>query len=279
MKRFFVALIALFVVVSLNVPDADARRLGGGRNSGMQRDSSFMKRDAQPAKPQPGATPQTPQKRNWMGPLAGLAAGIGLAALLSHFGMGEGMANFLMLALLGLGAFLLVRWFLSRNQAPVRPVQYAGAGANNQPLRFEAPATVPGSVMDSAAPQAASLPAGFDAEAFTRQAKVNFLRLQAANDAGNLDDIREFTSPEMYAEIKLDIDERQGASQKTEVTLLNAEVLDAREEDNRQVVSVRFHGLLREDAELAAPFDETWHLTRPADASRGWVVAGIQQNG
>jgi predicted lipid-binding transport protein (Tim44 family) len=25
--------------------------------------------------------------------------------------------------------------------------------------------------------------------------------------------------------------------------------------------------------------DETWHLTRPADGGKGWVVAGIQQNG
>jgi len=279
MKHLFLSVIALFLTFALIVQDADARRLGGGRNSGMQRDSgSFMKRDAAPqapTSPQPGAVPQTPQKRSWMGPIAGLAAGLGLAALASHFGFGEGMGNILMLALLAMGAFMLISWFMRRNQP--RPMQYAGADAGPRPVRFDSPAAMPGSV-SAMAGQAPTLPPGFDAEAFTRQAKVNFLRMQAANDAGNLDDIREFTSPEMYAEIKLDIDERKGATQKTEVTLLNAEVLDATEEGNRYLVSVRFHGMLREDSEVAAPFDETWHLTKPAQGNGGWVVAGIQQN-
>jgi len=287
MKHIFLALFAVFIGFAMTVHDADAKRLGGGRNSGMQRDNgSFMKRDAAPqapAKPQPGAAPQTPPKRSWMGPLAGLAAGLGLAALASHFGFGEEMANFLMLALLALAAFMLVRWFLRRNQPAPRPMQYAGSGNMNPNSDYQAPQPMPGSVSDSFAQPAASLPVGFDAEAFTRQAKVNFLRLQAANDAGNLDDIREFTTPEMYAEIKLDIDERKGrggnVSQRTEVTLLEAEVLDAREENSRYVVSVRFHGLIKEDTETPAAFDEIWHLAKPASGQGGWLVAGIQQNG
>jgi predicted lipid-binding transport protein (Tim44 family) len=292
MKHFFLALFALFISVAVVVPEAEAKRLGGGRNSGMQRDSGgFMKRDAAPqtpAKPQPGAAPQTPGKRSWMGPIAGLAAGLGLAALASHFGFGEEMANFLMIALLAMAAFMLIRWFMRRNQpAAPRPMQYAGAGnaGNMNPnSNFQATEAMPGSVSDSfaqATPTRASpaLPAGFDAEAFTRQAKVNFLRMQAANDAGNLDDIREFTTPEMYAEIKLDIDERHGKTQRTEVTLLDAEVLDAVEEGNRYLVSVRFHGMLKEDSDTAAAFDEIWHLTKPASGKGGWMVAGIQQNG
>jgi len=173
---------------------------------------------------------------------------------------------------------------MRRNQPQTRPLQHVGAEAGaNQPVRFEPAQALPGSVASlnghaAATPTTSILPSGFDAEAFVRQAKVNFLRLQAANDAGNLDDIREFTSPEMYAEIKLDIDERHGATQRTEVVTLNADVLEASEEGHRQIVSVRFHGMLREDSEQATPFDETWHLSRPADASRGWVVAGIQQN-
>lgn len=285
MKHFFLALFAVFLSFALTVPDADAKRLGGGRNSGMQRDNgSFMKRDAAPqapAKPQPGAAPQTPPKRSWMGPIAGLAAGLGLAALASHFGFGEELANFLMIALLAMAAIFLVRWFMRRNQPAPRPMQYAGTGNVNPNSDYQASQPMPGSVSDSFAQPvaAASLPAGFDAEAFTRQAKVNFLRMQAANDAGNLDDIREFTTPEMFAEIKLDIDERHGKTQCTEVTLLEAEVLDAREEDSRYVVSVRFHGLIKEDTETPAAFDEVWHLTKSASGKGGWLVAGIQQNG
>lgn len=290
MKHFFLALFSVFIGVVMTVPEADAKRLGGGRNAGMQRDNnSFMKRDAAPqtpAKPQPGAAPQTPQKRSWMGPIAGLAAGLGLAALASHLGFGEELANFLMIALLAMAAIFLVRWFMRRNQpAQARPLQYAGAGnaGNVNPnTNFQASEAMPGSVSDSfasAAPAAPALPAGFDLEGFTRQAKINFLRMQAANDAGNLDDIREFTSPEMYAEIKLDIDERKGATQSTEVTELNTEVVDAVEEDNRYLVSVRFFGMIKEGADAPAGFDEVWHLTKPASGKGGWVVAGIQQNG
>jgi predicted lipid-binding transport protein (Tim44 family) len=292
MKHFFLAFFSVFIGVVMTVPEADAKRLGGGRNSGMQRDNgSFMKRDAAPqtpAKPQPGAAPQTPQKRSWMGPIAGLAAGLGLAALASHLGFGEELANFLMLALLAMAAIFLVRWFMRRNQpTQSRPMQYAGAanaGNVNPNSNFQATEAMPGSVSDSFAQSAPSgaaptLPAGFDVEGFTRQAKINFLRMQAANDACNLDDIREFTSPEMFAEIKLDIDERKGATQTTEVTQLDAEVVDAAEENNRYLVSVRFHGMLKEDTEAPAAFDEVWHLTKPASGKGGWVVAGIQQNG
>jgi hypothetical protein len=88
---------------------------------------------------------------------------------------------------------------------------------------------------------APAFPPGFDAAAFERQAKVNFIRLQAAHDAGNLDDIREFTTPEMYAEIKLDIDERHGAGSRTEVVTLNAQVLEAVEEDQSADRQRPFH--------------------------------------
>ena len=49
------------------------------------------------------------------------------------------------------------------------------------------------------------VPAGFDSDAFVRNAKVYFVRLQAAWDVGNIADIREFTTPEMFAEVKVDL--------------------------------------------------------------------------
>ena len=49
-------------------------------------------------------------------------------------------------------------------------------------------------------------------------------------------------------------------------------------DDGKQIVSVRYHGLIREDdAGEAVPFDEVWHLVRPEDGSRSWAIAGIQQ--
>lgn len=301
MQRLFLTFFAIFLGFAFPMQDAEAKRLGGGKSYGMQRQAP-MKREATPnqspnqaqnAPGQAAGAAAAPGKRSWMGPLAGLAAGLGLAALASHFGFGEELANFMMMALLAMAAIALVGWFMRRKKMQAQPLQYAGAG--NAPARFEpvqpemrpqvnhATQPLPGSVASmNAAPAAAAtasaLPAGFDEAGFVRQAKVNFLRLQAANDAGNLDDIREFTSPEMYAEIKMDIDERRGATQRTEVEQLNAEVLEAVEEDQRQIVTVRFHGMLKEEGEQAVAFDESWHLTRPSDASRGWTVAGIQQN-
>jgi predicted lipid-binding transport protein (Tim44 family) len=307
MRRFLITLFAAFVAVGFVVDDAEARRLGGGRSLGQQREMP-AKREAAPQRnqtpPAGNAAPQTPG-RSWMGPIAGLAAGLGLAALFSHLGLGEEMANVLLIALLAMAAFAAFRWLARRGTAAAAGPAYAAQGAAAAapaPARFEplgerqgtavppqAPRTDvagqavrPGSVLDElgATPLhgRGHLPPGFDAEAFERQAKVNFIRLQAANDAGDLEDIRTFTTPEMYAEIKVDIDARRGASQKTEVVSLDAEVLEAVEEGNKAWVSVRFHGVIREDGAEAAPFDEIWHLMRPANGKHGWLVAGIQQN-
>ncbi len=281
MQRLFLALFTVFIAFALPIQDAEAKRFGGGRSSGMQRDSLPQKpmtpqRDAGKSTPANGAAAAPAGKRSWMGPIAGLAAGLGLAALASHLGMGEEFANFLMIALLVMAALFLFRWFTRRNAPAVQNMNYAGAGAGGQVTPFPAGAALGGSAASVSSDS--TLPAGFDAEAFTRQAKLNFIRLQAASDAGNLDDIREFTTPEMYAEIKLQMAERGSESQHTEVTMLNAEVLDCIEEPSRLIVSVRFHGLIREEADAqAVDFNEVWHLTKPASGKGGWTVAGIQQ--
>lgn len=283
MKRIFVSLFAVFLAFGLPVQDAAAKRLGGGKSSGMQRDSVTQRqaspqRDAGvPAQQNTAGAANAPGKRSWLGPVAGLAAGLGLAALASHLGLGEEFANILLIALLVMGALLLFKLFTRNRARPAAPLamQYAGAGAQGGNVPFPAATPLPGS---TAAPVQADLPAGFDAETFARQAKLNFLRLQTAYDAGNLDDIREFTSPEMYAEISLQLGERGAAEQRTEVLNVNAEVLECVEEANRYLVSVRFHGLIREERDApAVDFNEVWHLTKPASGSQGWVVAGIQQ--
>lgn len=296
MKKFFLSLFACFLVLGVTVQEAEAKRVGGGKSLGMQRQATpAPQKQATPTQPQqatPAATPAAQPKRNWMGPLAGLAAGIGLAALLSHFGLGEGVANMLMIALLIMAAFFVVRLIMRRMQPKpaAEPMQFAGVGGphmgpapvseatNAAPADFSRAGSAPLAAAAAGTASTPRVPAGFDVEGFVRVAKVNFVRMQAANDAGNLDDIREFTTPEMFAEIKLDFDDRRGAGQHTDVVSLEAEVLEVATEDQRHIASVRFHGLLREESEGAAqPFDEVWHLMKPADGSRGWTLAGIQQ--
>lgn len=273
MKSFVISLFALFISFGLVVHDAEARRLGGGKSFGMQRSVPAKQSVAPTPQQQPGAVPTAaPQKRSWMGPIAGLAAGLGLAALASHFGFGEGMANVLMLALLAMAAFMLFR-FLMRRSAPATPaMQYAGM-PQSAPAAFEStPAAWAGSA------GASTFPPGFDADAFKREAKLNFIRLQAAFDAGNLDDLRAFTTPEVFAEIRLQLAERGAAAQSTDVMTLDAEVLEAVDEGSQHIVSVRFTGLVREAADQGAmPLDEIWHLSKPASGQGGWTIAGIQQ--
>jgi predicted lipid-binding transport protein (Tim44 family) len=115
MKKILMALSVCVLSLGLAVGDAEAKRLGGGKSTGMQRESVTQRPATPPqsaAAAPAGAAPAAPAaapKRNWMGPLAGLAAGLGIAALMSHFGMGEGLGNFLMIALLLLGAVVVFK--------------------------------------------------------------------------------------------------------------------------------------------------------------------------
>lgn len=293
MKRFFIAVCIGLLSLGLAVQDAEAKRLGGGMSRGMQRSTVPQRQTTPPPSvPSQQVAPQVPTspsptapapRRSWLGPLAGLAAGIGLAALLSHFGLGEGMANLVMILLLSMAAVALIRLFFRRPAPRPRsePMHYAGVGGPHLspvPTGVAEPAAGEGGGYRNASSTSRNIPAGFDVEGFLRIAKVNFIRLQAANDAGNLADIREFTTPEMFAETKVDIDDRRGAPQRTDVLTLDAELLEVVSEPGRHVASVRFRGMIREEAEgTPQPFDEVWNLIKPADGGGGWVLAGIQQ--
>ena len=324
MKTYlWMAAVAAGLLFATAPEPAEAKRLGGAKSSGMQRsatpDKPATPPTAAPANPAPAAaaTPATPAaagaaaaaapKRSWMGPIAGLAAGLGIAALFSHLGMGEGLANFVMLALLAVVAFVVIRLLMRRflgNAGPQPALAAAGAGtapARAAPPVFvderpgmqrnalapeigsalKPPLAVPGVTASAAAMPAAAapvLPAGFDTEGFERLARMLFVRMQAANDAADLDDLRNFTTPELFASLRLDLQDRGDARQTTDVVRVDAALVDFAHEDARQIVSVRFTGLIREEpGAQPQPFDEVWHLVRPQDESRPWAIAGIQQ--
>lgn len=293
MKHLLISLVVALFTLGGVVPDAEARRLGGGGSSGMQRQMTPQQPPRQPATTQqnlnrqqtqqPAAAGAATPQRSWLGPVAGLAAGLGLAALFSHLGLGEELASLLLIGLLVFAAVMLFRMLSRRNAAAhgANRMQYATATSTATDYTRTTPSAPPATVADTAGSAQSPNDSGradFDAEAFVRQAKVHFIRLQAANDEGNLADLREFTSPEMFAELRMQIGDRGPAPQRTDVVELNAEVVELAEEDSRYIVSVRFAGLIREEADAApAPFDEVWHLTKDKHGERGWVVAGIQQ--
>ncbi|NSX17301.1 Tim44 domain-containing protein [Cupriavidus taiwanensis] len=297
--------------------DAEAKRMGGSRSMGKQSESVTQRQQTQPTSPtqqaQPaqqaapatagaaGAAAAAAPKRNWGGILGGIAAGLGIGWLLSHFGLGGAaltfLSNLILIALVAFAAIWLIRKF--RGSKRTAQPAYAGAGGapnlgrNAEPMfRGEPTPVSSGSQSASpvlpatAAPLAAGavaqqpwgVPADFDTEAFLRNAKVHFVRLQAAWDAGNLDDIREFTTPEMFAEIKMDLSERGAEVNKTDVVTLEAQLLGIESAAAQHIASVRFSGMIREKAgEAAQPFGEVWNLAKPASGNGGWLLAGIQQ--
>ena len=283
MSKWLLGLGAVILGSALVVADADAKRVGGSRSVGTQR-SMTNPPAAAPARPaqqqaaqQPAAPAQQPSGLSrWMPMLGGLALGGLLGAM---FG-GSGFGGLLLVALLAIGAVLAFRAFARRREAGApQPMQMAGTGNDTLFAQPPAQAAALGSAAPESAAQAvAAVPAGFDSAGFLRAAKLNFIKLQVANDRGQLDEIREFTTPQMFDELNKDIAERHGAPQQTDVTSLNADLLEVATESDKHWASVRFSGLARE-APGAAPegFEEVWNLVKPADGSSGWLLAGIQQ--
>lgn len=289
MKSLSLLAVVIALGMSIGAGDAEAaKRLGSGKSSGIQRqmtppakapDAAPMPKQAAAAAP--AAAAQT--GRSWMGPVAGLAAGLGLAALASHFGFGEELASFMMMALLAFAVIAAIGFFMRKRAAGQQPAfQYAAnrvepAHSASRGYDVSMPAASESTNIADNSPTNANIPADFDVAGFVRNAKMHYIRLQAANDAGNMDDIREFTTPEMFAEIKLTLSERAGQTQVTDVVAIEADVIDVAEEDNRYVVSARFTGQIREDNGPAESVDEIWHLVKPRNGNDGWLLAGIQQ--
>jgi len=315
MKRLL-SLLAVVLAFGLTTlaTDADAaKRMGSAKSMGTQRQATVDKAPAAPT--QSAATAATPAagaaaspSRSWMGPVAGIAAGLGLAALASHLGFGEEMATMLMVGLLAAAIMVAVGFFMRKRAAGAQQssaagpggMQYAhvnpGTAVNARTASQSAPAykvAMPaagshggavgtgssiGSGLGSSLANACRIPADFDSAGFERNAKVNFIRLQAANDAGDLDDIRQFTTPEIFAQLKMDLAERGSAPQKTDVLSINADVIEVDEDADRYLVSVRFTGVIRDDSgEPDDSFDEIWHLMKTRQGNAGWVLSGIQQ--
>jgi predicted lipid-binding transport protein (Tim44 family) len=277
MGKWLLAVFAMFIGGVFLATEAEARRLGGARSSGIQRNvtpapakpaQQQAAPNARQAAPGQAAAAQPAGLARWFPMLGGLALGGMLGWLLASNG-----GSFLLLALLAVGGFLLFR-MLARRGEPAQNMQYAGGVREN--VRMPAPLNS-GSGTDLA-PRPASLPAGFDADGFLRGAKMNFVRLQMANDRGNIEEIREFTTPGMFETLERDLAERGGAAQQTDITGMQAELLEVATEGSQHWASVRFSGVVREspDAE-PQDFSEIWNLAKPADGSTGWLLAGIQQ--
>jgi predicted lipid-binding transport protein (Tim44 family) len=314
MKKFLAtAMIALSAVSMMS--ELSARPMGGGKSFGRQSTNvSSMPRQATPA-PAPAAPTAAPtatrpgtaapapapvQKPSmWKGILGGALLGLGLGALLSHFGLGGAMASaistILMIALIGGVIFFIVSMLRRKSQpAGPRPVAaFSGNGYNGgsstpeigsglgqqQPAAFQPVQPLAAPVAPAAAAHAPwGVPADFDTAGFLRAAKSNYIRLQAAWDKADVEDIRTFTTPEVFAELRMQIQERGAQAEYTDVVAIDAELLGIENDGREYLASVKFWGQMKPAADaLPEAFQEVWNLSKPVNGSSGWMLAGIQQ--
>ncbi|NBY13383.1 MAG: Tim44 domain-containing protein [Betaproteobacteria bacterium] len=305
---------AVLLASTLVAPMAEAKRLGGGSNAGRQ---APIQRQAAPATPGNPATPAAPAKQapaqgaqpaapqqpapaparnSWLGPVAGLAAGLGLAALASHFGFGEELMSGLLVVAGVLAVLFLVRLLMSRSRgAALGPTPAAAAGPASTGLERSSVQDDPYTSRDvfggTAAPAAATPAAGSAVEGpsdadiaqFLQVAREQFIALQKLWDSGDVTALRSFATPAMAKDLAEQIQARGAQSNVTSVVSLDSEWLgmdSATDDDGHEVdeAYVRFHGLIRESAAGAAePFNEVWTLQKRKSGLSGWLLAGITQ--
>ncbi|MCM0045147.1 MAG: Tim44-like domain-containing protein [Burkholderiaceae bacterium] len=300
MKKLWMALMVAVLGVAMVVSNAEAKRMGGGGSFG--KSSPTFSRQATPQGPaqaapaQRQAQPAAPAASSpWKGILGGALLGLGLGALLSHLGIGgelAGMIGTLLMVLLVVAAGMFLFRMLARRTGNAQPrPAYAGPMERSMtPDSGRTPdigANLGGASAASAAPAAQpttwqpamqAAPEGFDVNGFLRHAKSNFIRMQAAWDRADVNDIREFTTPKMYAELKMQLGERGASTNHTDVVSIEADLLGVETNSIEHVASVRFHGMIREsDNAPAEAFNEIWVLTKPVAGNQGWLLAGLQQ--
>lgn len=290
MLRSFLSILFISLIsLGLFLHDAQAARFGGGRSFGISRSASSFSRSAPnpaPAFGQSYSRTQSGYNRpmagmgRWFGPLAGLLTGGLLASLFMSNGFASGILSWV---LVGGLILVLLNLFRQRQQPNMRYQSYQDGRhsfaqeAMSQFMRQGHSATNAHTRVS---------PLGFDESGFLRDAKVNYIRLQAAYDQKNLNDIREFTTPEVFAEIQMQLQERGAADNKTHVLSLDAELVNLENasqmlsgaEMQSHLASVRFTGMVQENPDQpAALVNEIWHFKKDV-ASPRWMVAGVQQS-
>jgi predicted lipid-binding transport protein (Tim44 family) len=323
--KFLACLLALAMLFATANAEA-ARRMGGGTSIGKQSGNVTKREAATPAPGQtaaapataPAAAPVQAPRRPWGAMLGGLAAGLGLAWLAHSLGFGEGLGQFMMVAMLVLLAMMafgmFMRWRRGAAAQPASPFAFQGAGAGSVPvaglprqynsdnvgndasarpwernsMAFEAMpngtagaggATMIGSALSGS--QNWGVPPGFDTAGFLGSAKGNFITLQDAWDRSDIPSLRAMMTDDMLTEIKAQLAEREAhvgtANNKTDVVMLNAQLLGIEDLGEAYMASVEFSGMIREEPSAGpSPFREVWNMTKPRDGSTGWLVAGVQ---
>ena len=306
MKRHLAAI--LLAAAMLAAGNAGAQRIGDGAAQSPSPSQSQSQSQSHAVAYQPSLQTQTqagvPGERSGRSgpPAAGSAqrqgsgAGdIGLATLMSYLAVGPisgDMVAIALLVLLVVLGFALIGWLLRRpeqDRYPMREPVFAGgqavrpaaAGARAEPQSMSAGMASPTGQPAAGGRNAGAswgVPAEFDVPGFLRSAKAYFIRLQASWDKADLNDMRAFTTPEMFAELSLQLHERGALSSQTEVAILNADLIGIETTGTAYLASVKFSGMIKDGGQpMAEPFIEIWTLSKPVAGAGDWLLSGIQQ--
>ncbi len=316
-QRFISISLAALLCLSALQAEASKRLGGGqsvGRQSSNVTQHEAA-RPATPVPPQSASAPApapavapapapVSARRPWGAMLGGLAAGLGLAWLAHSLGLGAAFGEFLLIGLLALVVMVVVGRLLRRpTQSASRSFAFQGAGPQSATLapqynpqnvgndasarpwegsaHFEAPGQA--HATDSAVGRATpwGIPQDFDVQGFVSAAKAHFITLQDAWDRSDMQALRAMMTDEMVGEIRQQLAEREaqsgGQPNKTEVVVLEAQLLGIEDLGSGHMASVEFSGLIKEHQSAGpSPFREVWNMTRAKDSADGWLVAGVQ---
>ncbi|WP_432472424.1 Tim44 domain-containing protein [Amphritea sp. HPY] len=291
MRTLLISIFTLVLGFGLVVPDAEAKRMGGGFSLG--KSYSTPKRVQPAPSKQQAATNNTtqqgvaPKKRGFGGLMGGLLAG-GLLGALFFGGAFEGI-QFMDILLFGLLAFVAIKIFsgMKRTQSAQ---QYAGAQQHyRQPEPVQSAPQEKNSSQDfqqySPAPEAGfgaagatlQLPQWFNEKAFLDGAQQHFGHLQKAWDDADWNEIESYTSPELLALLREERS-KQAQKQNTEVVSVMAELANFIDNGDHVVATINFYGWMKEDSNETTEFSELWHLHRDmTQPDSDWKIVGIQQ--
>jgi predicted lipid-binding transport protein (Tim44 family) len=268
---------------------AEAARMGRSKSFGSkpsyqrsapapsQNTTSAQSKPDQAAQSQPATgTPRAP-----MGRFGGLLGGMLMGGLIGSLLFGGGFAGpgLLDMLLIGGGLFMLFRFLRARRMAAHAPSP--GGAMSYESGSPQAWGSANYTPSEQALPAAAAqppLPPGFDADEFLKGANILYRRLQAAWDKRDLEDIRQFTSDEVFTEIRQQAQEDPTPG-KTELLLINEHIHEVSETDKQTIVSVLYDVMLRENEDqVSKQVRELWHFSMERDNSESfWLLEGIQQ--
>lgn len=255
-----------------------------------------------PATPPPATPAPSPGFGSRMGwGMGGFLMGGLLGSMLFGGGFGGGFGGVGLLDILLIGGIIFLAFKLLRGRSSAG--QGSGQNVGQQPygappdsrsgaeqswdrLR-SAPPTGSGSFGDGSSGNAAgqqpqqgpAVPEGFNTAEFLEGAKTVYSRIQAAWDRRDLADIALFATPEVHQEMARQAKADPGPS-RTELLMVNARLVEYREDGGDSIATVLFDVLMREDASEDRPKQvrEVWHFSREsANPSSNWRLEGIQQ--